>query len=127
MLDDLLSVIKQIAVDVNAAGKPVAVLFGTVAGDSPLKIRLNQKITLGKNQLILTRNVTDYTVKMEFNHSTESAAGGSGDDSFAEHRHEYRGPKEFTVKNGLKTGEKVLLIQMQEGQRFVVVDRVVSV
>lgn len=39
------------------------------------------------------------------------------------HSHSYSGKKKFTVHNGLKKGEKVILIRMQGGQQFVVLDR----
>lgn len=39
------------------------------------------------------------------------------------HSHSYSGRKKFTVHNGLKKGEKVILIRMQGGQKFVVLDR----
>lgn len=39
------------------------------------------------------------------------------------HSHSYSGRKTFTVHNGLKLGEKVILIRIQGGQKFVVLDR----
>ena len=40
------------------------------------------------------------------------------------HKHSYSGKKKFTVHNGLKKGEKVVMIKLQGGQKFVVLDRV---
>lgn len=39
------------------------------------------------------------------------------------HSHDIQGRKTVTVHNGLKKGEKVILIRMQGGQKFVVLDR----
>lgn len=39
------------------------------------------------------------------------------------HSHAIVGRKKVTVHNGLKKGEKVILIRMQGGQKFVVLDR----
>ena len=33
------------------------------------------------------------------------------------------GQKQITVHNGLKTGDEVILIRQQKGQKFVVMDR----
>ena len=60
----LLQVMKQSAKEAENAGRPVQVCFGKVTSASPLKIKVDQKITLGKAQLVLTRNVTDYEVEL---------------------------------------------------------------
>lgn len=39
------------------------------------------------------------------------------------HSHSYKGKKKFTVHNGLKKGEKVVMIKLQGGQKFIVLDR----
>ena len=53
MLDikNLLEIIKQAAVDAVNASNPVDYCFGKVMSTNPLKISLEQKIILGKNQL----------------------------------------------------------------------------
>ena len=51
---ELVKLIKQVAVDAVNAAKPVEVVFGKVKSVSPLQITVDQKMTLGKNQLILT-------------------------------------------------------------------------
>ncbi len=123
--DNLLGVLKKIVLDVNEASKPVNVVFGTVVSDSPLKIQISQKLTLNKKQLVLTRNVTDYKVFMTVNHKTENKGCGSSYSAFSSHNHDYKGTKEFLIHNNLKTGDKVLMIRMQEGQKYIVIDRVV--
>lgn len=124
MANPLLEVIKKVAIDAVEANNPVNVVFGTVTSESPLEITIDQKLILTKEFLILTRSVTDYEVNMQVNHVTEKMSGGGGDPSFASHMHQYKGTKPFKVLNALKQGEKVLLIAMQGGQKFVVVDRV---
>jgi sortase (surface protein transpeptidase) len=74
--------------------------------------------------LILTRNVTNYTINMTVDHQTEDTSGGSGDAAFEAHHHAYTGTKSFLVLNALKAGEKVLLLRVQGGKKFVVIDRV---
>lgn len=78
---------------------------------SPLKVQVDQKLELTAAQLILTNAVRDYTVYMTVDHQTENTAGGSGDASFASHKHAYKGKKAFKVHLGLKAGEQVLLLR----------------
>ena len=110
-------VVKRAAVEAVEAGKPVNILFGTVLSASPLKIQVDQKSIYTSKMLILTRNVT-------VNHSTEDKGGGSGAAAYEAHKHAYVGKKTFKVHNALKAGEKVLLIRVQQGKKFVVIDRV---
>lgn len=124
--NDLLKMIKQAAVEAVNASKPTAIVYGKVISISPLKINVEQKMTLTAAQLVLTRNVTDYKVYMTVDHVTEPKSGGNGDSSFASHNHAYKGKKQFTVHNGLVVGDEVILIQMQGGQKYIVWDRVVS-
>lgn len=124
--NDLFEMIKKISTEAVDAKKPAGLLFGKVISDSPLKILVEQKMTLEKEQLVLCRNVTDFKVMMTVKHFTENKGGGSGDSAYESHRHEYKGKKEFLVHNKLKTGEEVLLLRQQGGQKFIVVDRVVK-
>ena len=39
------------------------------------------------------------------------------------HRHPYKGRKKFLVHNKLKAGEQVVLLRIQGGKKFLVVDR----
>lgn len=124
--NDFLVLIKKSAVDAVNASKPTAIVYGKVISNSPLKINVEQKMTLTDAQLVLTRNVTDHKVFMTVDHVTENRSGGSGDASFASHNHAYTGKKEFTIHNGLIVGDEVIMIQMQGGQKYIVIDRVVK-
>jgi hypothetical protein len=65
--------IKKAALEANNAGKPSDCTIGTVTGTDPLRIAADQKLELDEDQLILCRNVTDYTVDMTVAHQTEPA------------------------------------------------------
>ncbi len=121
---DFVKIIKAAAVDAVNSSKPMIITYGTVTNANPLEIYIEPKLTLSENQLVLTRNVTDYDVEMTVNHNTENEAGGSGDDSFANHNHAYTGKKIFKVHNSLRKDEKVLLAREPGGQRFIVLDRI---
>ena len=116
--------VKRAATEAVAAGHPMSFLFGKVTDVSPLTIQVDQKLTLLEAQLILTNAVRDYTVNMTVDHETEAASGGSGDAAFASHKHNYKGTKSYTVHLGLKPGEQVLLLRVDGGQQFIVLDRV---
>ena len=169
---DPIQTIKEIALNAVEESNPTTILYGEVIGVSPLKIKIDQKLILTKEFLVLTNNVCDHDVYMTVEHQTESAIldaththdttsnfDGSIDvkiendvkpDSTkvkstatstmngnvdvivqqtnisAEHTHNYVGKKKFVVHNGLKQGEKVILLRFQGGQKFLVLDRVVE-
>ena len=137
----LVKAMKRAALEAVEASKPVNVYFGQVVSASPLQINVEQKMILGKAQLILSRNVTDFktmvtvqweTEKEEKTH-THKVEGSDGEgDSInitsktqnVKHTHEIVGQKEITIHNALEVGDEVILIRQQEGQKYVVIDRI---
>lgn len=101
--NELVKVMKQAGFAATEAKNPVNVCYGKVTSETPLKISVEQKITLGTAQLVLTRNVTDYNMKITIDNQE----------------------KIIKVHNGLKVGEEVLLIRKQGGQKYIVMDRMV--
>lgn len=111
----LVEQIQKIAVAAVQSAKPVSAVYGTVTSVSPLTIVTEQKLTLSPAQLVLSNNVKDYYVTMTVAHDTEETEG---------HKHRYEGEKAFRVHLGLSKGERVILIQEQGGQKYIVIDRV---
>lgn len=107
----LLKVIKQAGVEAGAASGPVNVCFGKVMSASPLKVLVEQKMTLGAAQLILTRNVTDYEIDV-----TDEGTGNALESS--EER------RKVTVYNSLAAGDEVVLLRQQGGQKYIIIDKV---
>lgn len=95
---NMVELIKKAAVDAVNASYPVAILTGDVISTFPLKIKIEQRLILEKEHLILSSLVSDITVE------TENAP--------------------IKLKLGLKQGEKVILVRVQGGQQFLVLDRV---
>lgn len=169
MLDakDLLETMKKAATDAVETSKPVNIVFGKVVKVKPLEINVEQKMTLKKSQLILTRNVTDYTTKVTGDWNTENKTLN------ANHTHELTGDisvnskatispnpdnevisisntindnksvkqtninlshshsiklekKTIIIHNGLQVDDKVILLRMQGGQQYIVLDKVVG-
>lgn len=123
-MPNIIETIKMAAVDAVIASNPAAIIFGTVQSKMPLKINIEQRLTLDESHLILTSLVSDFDVDMTVSHYTQSTSGGVGDSSFASHSHAISGKKNFQVHLGLEVGESVILLQVQGGQKYIVLDRV---
>jgi len=145
--NDLVNAMKRAALDAVESSSPVAVYFGEVQTVSPLTINVEQKMILGEKQLILSRNVTDFTTMVTVDwvsenslstHShgvditsesggdpehTHSVSGNTGTKNLA-HTHNITGKKKIIVHNALGIGDKVIILRQQEGQKFVVWDRI---
>lgn len=139
--NELVEALKRAAVEAVNALKPVNVYFGKVVSVSPLEINVEQKMILGKKQLILSRNVTDFEMPVTVDWVTDSSldthyhtvngtdSGGdtvnlSTNERNLAHTHKITGKKKITVHNGLVVGDEVILIRQQEGQKFIVMDRI---
>lgn len=107
---DLLKVIKRSALEAMEASQPVRIYYGSVIGTEPLRILVDQRLTLGAAQVVLTRNVTDYEVRV-----TKDDEDGTTDTDTV------------IVHNALKIGENVILCRQQGGQKFVVLERMVGI
>ncbi len=128
---DLIKLIKKVALDAVDASKPTSVVYGKVISTSPLKIQVEQKMTLTAAQLVLTRNVTDYTTKISFdnpaiknivkNYSMDDIPGSNYKLTYQENV-----KNEITIYNGLVVGDEVIMVRMQGGQKYIVMDRVIT-
>lgn len=135
----MLDIIKSIAVKAVQESRPMALVFGKVVSIAPLKINIEQRLTVEEKHLILTRNVTNYFVDIEAYVSTDEDAnlvtthdhGFSGvgtvlSGSFdSTHKHDISGIKTIEVKNGMFVGDTVIMLQMQGGQKYLVIEKVV--
>lgn len=122
--NDLVRLIKKAAIDAIEARKPVNVCYGKVINANPLKIVVEQKFILEKSQLVLCRNVTEFSTNITMNWASESAWNYEGNTILLSHSHNIKGRKQITVHNGLVVGDKVILIRQQGGQKYIVLDRI---
>ena len=100
-------------------------IYGEVINDEPLEIKIDQKLTLNKMQIILTRNVTEWEEEIDIDWSSVMHSHGfDGEGSVQEGNTNLKGRYKIMHKTKLKTGEKVLLAQIEGGQQYVVIDRV---
>ena len=146
-INGFLNNVKRAAVEAVEAKKPFALVFGEVISVSPLMVGIDQKLKLTEAQLILTSAVRDFTIFMTVSHETQNALGShshsysgktetAGRESHSHgysgetekedltHSHSYEGKKEYFVHNGLKAGERVLLLRANGGQKYIILDRV---
>lgn len=99
---DIIYAIKKASIDAVDARQDCDYIYGTVTSIDPLTISIMQGLELYKEQLILTRNVTDYeTTIIDIETKT------------------------ITIKNALEVGEKVIMLRKKGGQKYLVLDRVV--
>lgn len=123
----IIEIIKKAAMEACEAAKPVAVLYGKVIKTSPLTIDLEQKVQLTEDFLILTKNVMDYKINLDIATSTDTTnlvANINNETVDLAHKHNVTLKTSITVNNALKLNDKVILMQIQGGQKYVVLDKV---
>lgn len=100
----LSNVIKQLSIRAGDSNLPVRVLGGEVVSSAPLKIRLNKndKLVLGGGRFVIPERLTDYTQIVQTP----------------------RGTEEHVIRNSLKNGDEIMLIALQGGGRYFVLDRI---
>ncbi len=111
---DLLSTIKQASVAAMTAANPAAILFGVVSSADPLEVIVDQRFTLPADFLILLECLTHYEVDLQHKHT--SSSGDTGEAL----------TEKIVIREGLRSGDTVLLLRVQGGQQYVILDRVVS-
>ena len=108
---DIYEAIKGCINQVMAQAEFTDVELGEVVNIKPLKIKLSDRLILNQNQLMLTDAVTLKTINLTHNHEESE-------------RVELTSP--IIVRDGLKKGDKVLLLKAKQGQTYVIISRVVK-
>lgn len=140
---DIIETIKKAALDAVENSSPTSIMYGTVISVKPLEIQIEQKLLLTSEFLILTKNVIDYETEITVNWSTEEKNFNSNHSHNCNvisneevsvtienqnieltHNHNMTGKKKIIIHNGLKTNDKVILLQQQGGQKFIVLDKI---
>ena len=101
---NLLETIKTAAIDAINTTKPVEIVLGIVLSVAPLKIELEQKLSLSETFVIVPEELTNRTVKIII------------DDV----------EKEIEIKNALQVGDKLALAKIQGGQKYLIISRLVN-
>lgn len=115
---DLLDVIKKAGIQGVSAGNPVNILTGEVKSINPLSVSVDQRFILDADFLIIPESLTRYEIDLKHFHTypidtnTERTETAIND--------------KIVIRSGLMTGNKVLLIRIQGGQKYVILDKVVE-
>ena len=122
------NMIKRVALAAVKASKPVEICFGRVVGISPLKISVEQKMSLGEKQLVLSRHVTDYETVVNGGNIQNYYYTGTEPDTelhpvSPQHVHAV-GNIPITIHNGLVVGDEVMILRQQGGQKYIVWDKI---
>ena len=107
--------------DANESTDPVRIMFGLVTDVNPLEVTIDQRLIIDNTRLFLSSSVIEREAEETFNMTTESTTVDG-----ESHVHNIIGRKKVVYNDGLKVGEKVMLLRMQGGQRFLILDRVVE-
>ncbi|HOL87043.1 MAG TPA: DUF2577 domain-containing protein [Defluviitoga tunisiensis] len=147
---ELMNLIKKAGIQAVEQGAPVNVMVGTVKQINPLIINVEQRLDLPAECLLLTDAVRDYQTELSFDNpaiknyihvdenSEKTLYFNPGSSNETEESIRVKGTikgdlyfkekvkHEVTIYNALKVGEKVLLLRVQGGQKYVVLNRLVN-
>lgn len=136
----MLDIIKKASIGAVGAGNPVNILYGeilniktsileTIKGEvkyinthiDKIEIKVDQKLILDKDFFIISESLTRYEILLKHKHEYEDSTCTSNSTKETQEKL----LDKITIREGLKQGDKVLLLRVQGGQQYVIVDRVV--
>lgn len=103
----MINIIKQASVGAVGAQNPVNILFGEITKENPIEVKIDQKLILPKEFFIIPQNLTRYEIGLTHSHGGTSALG------------------KIVIREGLQIGDKVLLLRVQGGEQYIILDKVV--
>lgn len=108
----MINIIKKAGIDAVGASNPVNIIFGEVLNVGDFKIKIDQKLILPKEFFIIPESLTRYEIDLSHNHNYTNGSTSKGLDK-------------IIIREGLKQGDKVLLLRVQGGQQYIILDKVV--
>ncbi|MNU85105.1 hypothetical protein D3C71_748430 [compost metagenome] len=105
--------IKQLSANQFEASNPLALRFGKVTKVNPLEVNVDQRFSLTEDFLIVPEQLTRYELDLKHKHGT---SGESTKDAL---------PDKIVIREGLKPGDNVLMLRMQGGSQYILLDKVV--
>lgn len=117
--------IKQLVMQTLQNTELSDVVSGEVINDNPLQIKIDSKIILTDEFLVLTNNVRDYETTVDYIEVTESKEETDTEETDKEETPEPTSKTaKCTIHNALKVGDNVLMLQQSGGQMFIVLDKI---
>ncbi|WP_085829400.1 DUF2577 domain-containing protein [Clostridium massiliodielmoense] len=136
----MIDTIKKASMGAVGASNPVNILFGEVLNISTttletskgevkyfnnhidkIEIKVEQKLILDKDFFIIPESLTRYEILLKHKHEYEDTSYNSTITKETQQKLLDR----ITIREGLKQGDKVLLLRVQGGQQYVILDKVV--
>ncbi|BBI32052.1 DUF2577 domain-containing protein [Cohnella abietis] len=96
----MLDIIKRAGAGAVSAGSPVSIITGSVMQADPLEVTVDQRFTLSADFLIVPESLVKYEVDIGL-------------------------PNKLLIRRGLEKGDKLILLRVQGGQQYVILDRVI--
>lgn len=127
---ELLDVVNQIVFNALQAYQPTDLVIGTVQSVSPLAVKLetNQAV-IRQEVLFRTDAVVERKIKIEKHaHSTSegtTSLAKSEVTSFIDGKAQAEVGGYIILNKGLAAGDKVLLLSVQQGQKYIILSRIV--
>ncbi|MGG1158912.1 DUF2577 domain-containing protein [Brevibacillus formosus] len=94
----MLELIKQAATDAVSASNPVGIFYGTIKTAEPLEVEVDQRFILKREFLELTES----TKELKMPH----------------------GDGYYILRRKLEVGDRVVLLRIQGGQKYIILDQV---
>ncbi len=116
-MSSLLDLIKAAGADAVNASNPVNILFGEILTVHPLSVKVDQCFILPADFLMVPERMTKYEVDLQHTHQYTDD-GSTSDTSEAL-------TQRIVIRSGLAPGDRVLMLRVQGGQRYVILDKVV--
>ena len=113
----MIDYIKQICFDLISEISFSDIVFGTVISQNPLTVKISDNLILNENQIVLSRNVSDFTLEAVSNPEFPEDVSNISD---------FKKRNIYIIYNRLKEGEKVIMTKAYGGQTYFIIDRVYS-
>lgn len=125
--NDLVKLIKKIAMEAVEAGKPMNLTFGRVLSPDGISVDVDQKIRLKEKQLMLGETLREYEAELEveleeMELELELEIEGEIVPAIAKGKGTVKGKGKILRR--LDAGDEVILMRMQGGQKYMVIDKV---
>lgn len=111
----MISEIKLIVKNMIDNMKLTEYVYGEVVTINPLSIKIDQKLTIPSSVIILTSAVKEKTINLQHTHLYLSNPTSIESPSLIE----------VIVNESLQVGDKVTMLRVDKGQKFIVLDKVV--
>lgn len=115
---DLLDIIKKAGIQGVSAGNPVNILTGEVKSINPLSVSVDQRFILDADFLVVPERLTRYEIDLKHFHYYPEGTNSEKTETALNDK--------IVIRTGLAVSNKVLLIRVQGGQKYVILDKVVE-